>query len=91
MPNSIIEIKKQDLASLLILAFRYALGRKTYVVSSMVEDLIRYWDIFGSNAKFQIQKEIKQAIERNDAGMDCDVKEWKKILELSIDDEGIED
>jgi len=64
----------------ILAAFRYALGRQTYIVSSVVEDILKNWDNIDNNLKNLIKKEIEEAIEQNRAGMECDIKEWKKIL-----------
>lgn len=69
---------------ILFLAFRYCLGRRTYVVHDMVETLIDKWEQLSDRYKFLIQKEIKQAIEDDMAGMDMDVAEWKKVLNLPL-------
>ena len=66
----------------LFLAFRYALGRKTYVVSMVVDELIKQWPNLNDANKSKIKTEIEQAIYEDLAGWDCDVVEWKKILNL---------
>jgi len=70
-----------EINELRLLAFRYALGRKTYIVSELVEDLTNNWDTMSKYHK-QIQDDIKGAIRRNDAGMDMDVELWESILTL---------
>ena len=69
---------------ILISAFRYALGRSTYMPSVIVGELIRNWDALSSIDRKQIQDDIRWAVERDMAGMDCDVREWKKILEMEV-------
>lgn len=61
-------------------AMRYALGRKTYVVGSVTNELIENWDNFREGDKKVMIKEIKEAIEKGRAGMDMDVRNWNKIL-----------
>jgi hypothetical protein len=71
---------KQDYELILLAAFRYALGRKTYMVSAVVDYLwVQWYDISGK-LRTQIQKEIRQAIDSGNAGMDMDVKQWEKLL-----------
>lgn len=67
---------------ILVSAFRYALGRRTFMPSVVVGELIRNWDNLSHSDRKQIQDDIRWAIERDMAGMDCDVREWKKILEM---------
>jgi hypothetical protein len=70
---------------LLFAAFRYALGRMTGTVSTAVKIIIECWPRLLPNDRFFYHKEIKEAIEANRAGMDIDVKQWQKILELPIE------
>ena len=67
---------------ILFCAFRYALGRKTYVVIEVVDYMIENWGFIAPYKKEMIQREIKEAITNGSAGMDCDIKSWKRILEL---------
>lgn len=69
---------------IIFFSFRYCLGRKTYVVSMMVDELIKQWPNLMDSTKSKIQSEIKQAIDLGDAGWDCDVEQWNKILDLTI-------
>jgi len=70
---------------LLFCAFRYALGRKTYIVSDVVDLIIKYKEKLNAGSIFIIKKEINKAIEQNQAGMSCDVYEWNKVLEALKD------
>jgi hypothetical protein len=68
---------------LLICAFRYALGRRTYVVGSIAEILKSNWDHMHCARRAFFKKEIKEAVEKGWAGSELiDVPEWKSILEL---------
>jgi len=69
---------------ILFLAFRYALGRRTYVVHDVTETIIRNWDNLSLKYQSLIHKEIKQAIEDENAGMDMDIERWRKILQLIL-------
>ena len=66
----------------LIAAFRYSLGRMTYMPSVMVDELILNWNFLTEFDKKQIQDDIRHAINHNMAGDQCDINEWNKILEL---------
>jgi len=80
MEKSITEY--QNGREILIYAFRYTLGRASYSVSTMVETIENEWDSISDHDKQLFKREIRQAIESNMAGMDMDVAEWRKILEL---------
>ena len=64
-----------------ICAFRYALGRMTYVTEHVSSYILDNWDEFSDQDKALFQREIKDAIENNLAGHQCDIDSWKKILE----------
>ena len=70
--------------NIIMWAFRYALGRRTYAVSDVVEVLINIWDKLKVFTQKKIQLEIREAINQKRAGMDCDIKQWKKILDLKV-------
>lgn len=70
---------------IIFLAFRYALGRATYVVLDVVEVLTANWDKLSPHIRALIHKEIEEAIIRERAGWKTvDVPEWEKILKLPI-------
>lgn len=68
-----------ELDDLLFYSFRYALGRRTYVVSDVAQKLIHYSYALRDDTIECIKKEIKLALEKGQAGMD--EEEWKKVLE----------
>ena len=64
-------------------AFRYCLGRSSYIVSDCVDWLIANWDEFDISLKKVIQFEIQEEIEAATIPMmDCDLYEWKRVLGL---------
>ena len=63
-------------------AFRYALGRRTGAVSIVVDHLTRLWPRLNKFDRSQIKREIVQAIKVGDAGSDCDIQQWRLILQL---------
>jgi hypothetical protein len=68
-------------------AFRYALGRMTYVVDSVASEIERNIDSISLKTRRRLISEIDEAIEENHAGMQCDVERWQKcraIIEQSI-------
>lgn len=66
----------------LFMAFRYALGRRTYVVNYIVEVLTDNWHDISDRIKAKVKEEITEAIEQSLGGDDMDVREWNKILYL---------
>ena len=67
---------------LLFCAFRYALGRMTYVVGSIVDIIIANWDQMSSSRRKMYKIEIREAITNNKCGMNCDIKDWERVLAL---------
>ncbi len=69
----------------LVASFRYALGRKTYIVSEIVENILDNWEFLSVKFKTKVKEEIEESIKNSSAGSDIDVKQWKKILDLKIE------
>lgn len=65
-----------DINTLILLAFRYALGRKTYITSEVSRIVKENISTIHRNTLISICREIDHAIERNDAGMAMDIKIW---------------
>jgi len=79
---SIVEVPYTVFCDMLTESFRYCLGRRTYVVSGCVDNIIKYWDILNCYDQRGIQRDIKAAIEQGHAGMSMDVEQWEKVLKL---------
>jgi len=67
---------------LLSCAFRYALGRQSYVVGSIVDTLKENWNDLSKEQKKLYHKEINEAIDKGNIGMVMDKNKWEEILEL---------
>ena len=69
-----------DQELVLTAAFRYALGRSTYIVSSVCAELVRLESVMGEGQKRFISKEIQEYQERHGkAGWDMDNDEWNYV------------
>lgn len=75
---------------MVIAAFRYCMGRRTYMVGYCTEWLIRLWPTLSERARIVIQRDLNQAFtdhfralaegsEHSPLGMDIDVKEWDMV------------
>ena len=69
--------------NIIFYAFRYALGRRTYAVGDVVECIKNNWTNLKKSTQEKIKKEIIIAIKRDEAGMECDKKQWQEILKLN--------
>lgn len=65
---------------ILFYAFRYALGRMTYAVSTVADEIILHAHEIDRKTRLTMIKEITAAIEKGQAGMDTDVETWKSVV-----------
>jgi hypothetical protein len=86
-----------DQEVMVIAAFRYSLGRMTYIVKDCCDWLIEQWPNFREGTRALIQKELEAAFERDDdrrrrlyignsdckpLGHDCDREQWERVRAL---------
>jgi hypothetical protein len=83
-------IKDDELNILIFCAFRYALGRRSYIVGFVSEILQKHIGKIDSGNRELITKEINKAIEGGHAGMKCDIAEWNKLLQVLMDEQSTE-
>lgn len=67
---------------ILICAFRYALGRRTYVVSEVSDALIENWHRISEKSRDIIVEEINVAMETEKAGDGMDIDSWRRVVLL---------
>lgn len=63
----------------LMCAFRYALGRQTYVVGEVAEYILQHSHILSAGTKDRIKREITEAEYENGLGAEMDAKQWHKV------------
>lgn len=68
-------------------AHSYALGRRTYVVSSTVEWLKQNWKYVDDNSRFVILRDTAIALIQDRVGDDCDKQEWFNLLNWCLQDD----
>lgn len=66
---------------LTLAAFRYCLGRRSYIVSQCCDYLITYWDSFLKQTQDVIVAEIEDAFERSIYGMSWNRQDWQRVLD----------
>lgn len=66
----------------LIATFRYALGRKSYIVNDTASLLIEYRNEIRPDWRKLIIKEIDDAIKSDCAGWECDIREWQWVQKM---------
>lgn len=78
-----LELSDVDKEIMLICAFRYALGRRTYIVRSVAQIIKNNWKNLPTERKQFFKDEIREAIERKDIGDPfIDKPVWNEILRL---------
>lgn len=76
-----------------IAAFRYCVGRQTYIVGACADWLIESWPLFSDNTKAVIQRDLIAEFQRDDEarargesyrplGWDCDRNDWERVRKL---------
>lgn len=85
-----ISIQNDEFGDLMVCAFRYALGRRTYIVSTVADLIIKYKEKLDTNDIEVIARDIKRALETNNYGMEMDKVEWEKVLKV-LNSKGIEE
>ena len=71
---------KNDDTLILLCAFRYALGRRTYIVSTVVDLVLHNWDNIPVHDKTLMKNEITEyKIMHGNIGDTMDEREWDKI------------
>lgn len=63
---------------------RYALGRMSYVVSMVTEEVVRLWPELTKSTKEIIQRDVEDGFAKggNYLGMDMDKKQWETVRAL---------
>ena len=76
-----------------VAAFRYCLGRMTYIVGDCERWIFANWEHFPENVRKLIQREVEEEIKRDDEaradgrdykplGHDCDRAAWERVRKL---------
>lgn len=78
MKNMQIDGEKEDISMILVSAERYALGRKTYIVSWTCEFISKNLQLLTKKDKQVMINDIKNAVSYGD---DCDKKCWMNLLD----------
>jgi hypothetical protein len=79
-------IRTDDDALILIAAFRYALGRATYIVETVVAFVLHNWDNLNDGDRRLIVREILDAKNRDRLVHDGDWTQWKRVLRRAHSD-----
>ena len=86
LEKNAMTVRTDDDVLILIAAFRYALGRATYITDTVASFILHNWDQLNDNEKKLIVREILDAKDRGEVGQDCDWHSWKRILRRAHSD-----
>lgn len=77
--KSELKLSRVDFRLLILSAFRYALGRMTYIVPVVASVIEASKDRLDSQAIDLIIQEIEDAEKRDGLGMECDIDVWLRL------------
>ncbi len=81
-----MKLDKEDFDTLAFCAFRYALGRRTYITAMVSALLSKHAAELNRATKGLMVEEINRSISLRHAGDDCDVVEWLALRNTLIKD-----
>ena len=81
-----MKLENTDDHLMAIAAFRYCLGRQSYIVGSCLDWLYATWDQFDNNTRFVIVRDTREAITTGSAGSDLiDKPGWEKFAKWAFE------
>ena len=81
MPFDLVNDMTYD-TTILICAFRYALGRKTQVVGCVVREIHRVWNSLSQGDRELIVREISDHRHTfGNLGHECDERDWMSVVD----------
>jgi len=79
-------MNNKELNDLMVCSFRYAMGRRTYIASTISDILIKHKEELSTQSKESILRDIQRALNANNYGMDMDKEVWVKLQEELLND-----
>jgi len=78
---------------MVIAAFRYCLGRRTYIVETCADWIVMMWPVFSQKSRAIIERDLEAEFRHDDLqratgdtfkslGDDCDRRAWEKVRAL---------
>ena len=64
---------------ILFYAFRYVLGRRTYAISDVADEILHYAEDLSQKTRTVMLKELDEAYRENRLGDQCDCDLWQKV------------
>lgn len=76
-------IREAEQFEILHCAFRYALGRMTYIVGFVADAVCHAWPQMDERQRAMIVREIKEELGRGAGGMEMDRRQWQRVLDYA--------
>ena len=71
------KIDNSDLRLLMIAAFRYSLGRRTYMPSFVADLIMKNYHVFNEK---DLERFIEEVNKKRDLGESCDIETWGELV-----------
>lgn len=71
---------------MVISAFRYCLGSRSYVVGACMDWLCRWWHKVDRNSRRTIVRDIVESLMDDRAGWECDAQGWMEFASWAYDE-----
>lgn len=75
-------VHKEELMN--VAAFRYCLGRRSYIVGTCIDWLKRYWFDFTGNIQAVILRDLIEALQDGMVGAEMDDKAWRAFANWAL-------
>lgn len=83
MPDGRIATNTIELNPIFLMyAFRYALGRQSYSVAEVANELIAHRNDLTADWRRQIVQDVTNAIANDAAGQQCDIDRWREVARV---------
>lgn len=66
--------------AMLVSAVRYALGRRTYIVSWTISETLREWKKLSAQDRATIRRDVSETLAHHGAGDAADEDNWRRLL-----------
>lgn len=83
--TNMLDVNKSELETLLVCSVRYALGRRSYIVSDVCRIAGSYLPHISDQTLVVISRDIQSALSTGCAGDDVDHQSWEKLLSAVLE------
>lgn len=77
-----VKVTEHELAAMLVMSFRYAMGRASTAPSTVRDLMARFGHVLQPWQKEQIVKDIELELSNGGGGWECDQKTWREVQDI---------